>query len=376
MSYEAPYEGLRVIDLSQGIAGPYAAMLLAQYGADVIKVEPPEGDWARVLGARYGDHTAFSIGSNLGKRGIAVDLKTAQGREIVRRLAAGADVFLESFRPGVAARLGVSYEAVSALSPRVVYVSISGFGQSGPESARPAMDPILQAFTGLIATNHGPDGIPHRVVPIVVDMSTGLYTFQALAATLHARRDEPRGRYLDASLVQSAAALQVVHMMAHHLEGGRMRVALTPAGSWATSDGWMYASILHDSDFFRLCEALDLPHVRDDPRFATNDLRFQHAATLTPLLEAAFAARTTAELGQRFKTAGLMHSRVNSYIEFLRDPHVEATGIITWLDQPSVGPVPIPRIPGLLPPVSGSRRAAAPSIDQHRMEILAEIGLA
>ena len=154
-----------------------------------------------------------------------------------------------------------------------------------------------------------------------------------------------------------------------------MRAGLTPGGTWAASDGWMYASILHDSDFGKLCEALDLPRVKDDPRFATNELRFQHAAALTPLLEAAFAARTTAELGQRLKAAGLMHSRVNSYVEFLRDPHVEATGIIAWLDQPGVGPVPIPRIPGLTPSPNGSRRAAAPSIDQHRMEILAEIGL-
>src|SRR6185312_11010901 len=140
MSYDAPFAGLKVLDLSQGVAGPYAAMLLAQYGADVIKVEPYDGDWSRMLGVRYGDHTAFSIGTNLGKRGIAVDLKTAEGREIVNRLAGSADVFLESFRPGVAARLGVGYEAISALNPRVVYVSISGFGQKGPESGRPAMD--------------------------------------------------------------------------------------------------------------------------------------------------------------------------------------------------------------------------------------------
>ena len=192
MSYQAPYEGLRVIDLSQGIAGPYAAMLLAQYGADVIKVEPPDGDWARILGVRYGDQTVFSIAGNLGKRSIAVDLKTDEGREIVRRLAAGADVFLEGFRPGVAARLGIAYEDVVAINPGIVYASISGFGQTGPESQRPAMDPILQAFTGLIATNRGPDGVPHRVIPIVVDMSTALYTFQALSAAIYARRDEPR----------------------------------------------------------------------------------------------------------------------------------------------------------------------------------------
>jgi crotonobetainyl-CoA:carnitine CoA-transferase CaiB-like acyl-CoA transferase len=375
MSYDAPYEGLKVVDLSQGVAGPYAAMLLAQYGADVVKIEPPEGDWARVLGTRYGDHTAFSIGSNLGKRAIALDLKSAEGREIVHRLAAGADVFLESFRPGVAARLGVGYDAIAALNPRVVYVSISGFGQTGPESARPAMDPILQAYSGLIATNHGPDGVPHRVAPVVIDMATALYTFQALAATLHARRDEPRGRYLDTSLMQSAAALQFIHMTAHYLEGGRMRTGLSPGGSWATRDGWMYVSVLHDSDFGKLCDVLDLPGVKGDPRFATHDLRFQHAAVLTPLLEAAFAARTTAELEPGLKSAGLMQSRVNSYVEFLRDPHVEATGIITWIDQPGVGSVPVPRVPGLRPPESGTRLAVSPSIDQHRAEILAAIGL-
>jgi len=375
MSYDSPYQGLRVIDLSQGVAGPYVAMLLAQYGADVIKVEPPEGDWSRVLGARYGDQTAFSIGCNLGKRAIAADLKTGEGREIVKRLVKDADVFLESFRPGVAERLGIGYEAISALSPRVVYISISGFGQTGPESKRPAMDPILQAYSGLLATNHGPDGVPHRVAPVMIDMSTGLYTFQALATTLHARRDEPRGRYLDTSLLQSAAAIQVVHMTAHHLEGGTMRSGLTPGGSWAASDGWMYASVLHDSDFGKLCDALDLPHLKDDPRFTTNDLRFKHTAALKPMLEAAFAGKTTAELGQRLKAAGLMHARVNSYVEFLRDPHVEATGLITWIDHPGVGRVPVPRIAGLRPPESGTRLAVAPSIDQHRAEILAEIGL-
>jgi crotonobetainyl-CoA:carnitine CoA-transferase CaiB-like acyl-CoA transferase len=376
MSYDTPYAGLKVLDLSQGVAGPYAAMMLAQYGADVVKVEPREGDWSRWLGVRYGDHTAFSIGTNLGKRAIALDLKTGEGREVVMRLARNADVFLESFRPGVAERLGVGYEAVSAFNPRIVYVSISGFGQIGPERTRPAMDPILQAFTGLIATNHGPDGIPHRVQPILMDMSTALCTFQAIATTLHARRDEPRGRYLDVSLVQAGAAMQIVHMTAHHLEGGRMKAGLHPAGNWKAADGWMYSSILHDSDFGKLCDALDLPALKSDPRYATSELRYEHAATLTPVLSAAFAAKTTGELGERLKAAGLMHARVNSYAEFLREPHVEAAGILTWIDQPGVGKVPFPRVPGLKPPPAGSRLAVSPLIDQHREEILKEIGLA
>ncbi|HWN53779.1 MAG TPA: CoA transferase, partial [Methylomirabilota bacterium] len=190
MSYAAPFEGVRVLDLSQGIAGPYAGMLLAQHGAEVIKVEPPDGDWSRTLGRRYGDHTAFSIAANLGKRSIALDLKHHRDRAIAHRLGARADVVMESFRPGVATRLGVGYTELSAVNPRLLYLSVSGFGQSGPESNRPAMDPILQAFTGLMAMNKGLDGIPHRVVPIVVDMTTAFYAFQTIAVALYARRDE------------------------------------------------------------------------------------------------------------------------------------------------------------------------------------------
>jgi len=174
MSYDAPFAGLKVVDLSQGIAGPYAGMLLAQYGADVIKVEPPEGDWARALGRRYGDLSAFVIAANLGKRAIVLDLKAEEGRATLRRLVASADVFLESFRPGVAARLGFGYPDVAALSPRVIYLSVSGFGQTGPDAERPGVDTVFQAFTGLMSMNRGIDGIPHRVGVIVMDMATAL----------------------------------------------------------------------------------------------------------------------------------------------------------------------------------------------------------
>ena len=375
MSYERPYAGLKVLDMSQGVAGPYAAMMLAQYGADVVKVEPPEGDWSRWLGMRYGDHTAFSIGTNLGKRAIALDLKTAEGREIVDRLAHKADVFLESFRPGVAERLGVGYEAISAVNPRVIYVSISGFGQTGTRKNASRHGPHTAGLYRPHLDESRPRRHPAPLQPILMDMSTALCTFQVLATTLHGRHDEPRGRYLDVSLVQAGAAMQVVHMTAYHLEGGRMKAGLSPAGNWKAADGWMYASILHDSDFGKLCDSLDLPALKDDARYATSDLRYQHAAALTPVLEAAFAAKTTAQLSERLKAAGLMHARVNSYSEFLREPHVEATGIVTWIDQPGVGPVPFPRVPGLKPPPAGSRLAVSPSIDQHRKEILAEIGL-
>src|SRR5258707_966387 len=226
MSYDAPFAGLKVVDLSQGIAGPYCAILLAQHGAEVIKVEGiGEGDWARTLGTRYGTHSAFSIVGNLGKKSIAVDLKSEAGKQVVWRLLKGADVFLEGFRPGVIKRLGFDYDSIAAREPRLLYVSISGFGQTGPLSARPAMDPLLQAYTGLMNENRGEDGIPHRVPVIVVDMSTALYAFQALSAALYARRDQPRGRYIHVSLMQAAAPLQSIRLMAGHLDGGTIRAS-------------------------------------------------------------------------------------------------------------------------------------------------------
>jgi len=374
MSYDAPFAGLKVVDLSQGIAGPYSAMLLAQYGADVIKVEPPEGDWARGLGRRYGDMTAFSIAANLGKRSIVLDLKAEEDRRILRRLLATADVFLESFRPGVVARLGVGYADVEAINPRVVYLSVSGFGQTGPDAERPAVDTVFQAFTGIMSVNRGLDGIPHRVPVIVVDMATALSNFQAIAVALYARRDEARGRYIESSLLRGGATIQTVSMIQHHLEGGKPQPGLTPSGTFRASDGWINLTILRDADFPVLCDALGIPAAKGDPRFATNDSRFVNVTALNALLEPAFAGRTTADLSARLRAARLMHQRVNSYLEFLDDPHVKAIGAVTWIDQPGIGRVPVPAVPGLPPLVSGSPRAVAPSLDQHRKEILAELG--
>ena len=268
MSHETPYAGLRVVDLSQGIAGPYCAMLLAQHGADVIKVEPPEGDWARVLGPRYGSHTAFSVIGNLGKRGIVLDLKQEGDKETLRRLLRTADVFMEGFRPGVAARLGFDFETVKALAPGIVYVSVSGFGQTGPLSAKPAMDPVLQAFTGFTHENKGHDGIPHRASPIIVDMSTALYTHQAVAAAVYAQRDDRRARFIDSSLMAAAANLQAVRMCATVMEGRPMSIPTSPSGVFRTADGWLHLVVLKDGDFQALCGLIDRPDLASDPRFA------------------------------------------------------------------------------------------------------------
>ncbi len=332
-SYDAPFAGLKVVDVSQGVAGPYCAMLLAQHGADVIKIEPVEtGDWTRILGRVYGDHSAYSIPANLGKRSVALDLKSDDGKAALWRMLDGADVMIEGFRPGVTARLGFGYDAVAARNARILYLSISGFGQSGPLAERPAMDPVLQAYTGLMMENRGEDGIPHRVPIIAIDMTTALYAFQAVSAALYARRDQPHGRYIETSLMQAAACLQAVRMMGTWLEDGATPVASVPGGAFKTADGWMQMTVVQQRDWIALCKAIDLPALAEDARFAGRGGRLDNQDALYAILRPALAAMTTADLDRRLADARIMHERLNSYMEFLAQPHVEASGLMALVE--------------------------------------------
>jgi crotonobetainyl-CoA:carnitine CoA-transferase CaiB-like acyl-CoA transferase len=218
-THDAPYRGLRVLDFGQGIASPYCAMLLGVYGAEVIKVEPPEGDWSRYLGTTYGSHTALSAVYNRGKHSLCLDLKHDEGIRIARRLAGDCDVFIEGFRPGVAARLGIGYEDLARDNPGLIYLSVSGFGQVGPYSKRPGSDSVAQAFSGLVSVNVGNDKTPHRVGTTISDVATGVYAFQAIAAALFARATVGTGRWIDISLTQSTAALLGHKVAEHVLEG-------------------------------------------------------------------------------------------------------------------------------------------------------------
>ena len=373
MSYEAAFAGLKVIDLSQGVAGPYCGMLLAQHGANVIKVEPTgEGDWARTLGRKYGGHTAYSIPTNLGKRSVAIDLKSTAGKEVLWRLIENADVLLEGFRPGVLDRLGFSYEAVSEREPRILYLSVSGFGQTGPLSRRPAMDPVLQAFTGLMVDNKGEDGVPHRVPFVVIDMSTALYAFQALSAALYARRDEPRGRRIEVSLLQAASAIQVVRMMMVYLEGERVRRSM-PSGVFKTADGWLQFLVVRNQQWVNLCRVLGTPELATDPRFIDDDARVRNEAELMDILRPVLAEKSSAHWSALLREADIMHERLNTFREFLSQPQAEAINLISWLELDAAPErLPVANVPGLAPFASGSPRAASPLIGQHTVEVLRE----
>ncbi len=378
LDYHAAFAGMKVIDLSGGIAGPSCAMMLAQHGANVIKVETPHngGDWSRILGRQYEDHSAFSIYGTLGKRSIALDLKTAEGKEILWRLIQGADVFMEGFRPGTMARYGFSYDAVSAREPQIIYYSISGFGQTGPLAGRPAMDPVLQAFVGIVNENRGEhDNHPHRIAMSAIDMFSGLLGFQAIATSLYVRREQKRGRFIELSLMQGGAMLSVIRMIANYLERGTAQRTSMPNGVFDTADGQLNVTMVRPTDWAPFCEAIERPELLDDPRFAAHRARGKNLDELYGVLRPVFAAKPTAWLAERLTARGIMNGQVNTYEEFLCEEQVRATGIISWLSQPGVPEaVPMPNIPGLPAFESGTKRAHAPRVGEHTAEILAEHG--
>ncbi len=362
MSYDAPFAGIKVVDLSQGIAAPYAGMLLAQYGASVVKVEVLDGgDWVRVSAPKPGGNTALSVMGNLGKQSIGLDLKSPEGCAVLWRLLEGADVFMEGFRTSVIGRLGFGYEAVSARHPRILYLSVSGFGQTGPYAERPAMDPVLQAFSGFMAENRDLDGRPMNIASIPVDMMTALYVFQALSAALYARREEARGRYIEVSLMQAAAWLNTYAMLQRVIYDGDPPSARIHRGVYPTADGWILAIVAGRRGWGDFCQALERPELGDDPRFTTVMNRVANSAVLVPILSEILAARPSAHWRSRFTEFGVMHSIANESLDVLNDPHVAATGLFSYLAQPGLAAMmPIPGIPGAPPLESGTPRATSP----------------
>lgn len=380
MDFNAAFAGMKVIDLSGGVAGPSCAMMLAQHGADVIKLETPHsgGDWARILGRTYETHSAFSIYGTLGKRSIAVDLKTEEGKALLWRLIKGADVFIEGFRPGTINKYGFGYEAVSACEPGIIYYSISGFGQTGPLAGRPAMDPVLQAFTGIVDENRGEhDNHPHRIAISLIDMFTGLLGFQAIATSLYVRREQAvkQGRYIECSLMQGGAMLSVIRMIAGYLEDGVTQRTAMPNGVYDAADGQINVTMVRPTDWPPFCDALEQPGLLTDPRFATPAARQDNLDALNDLLRPIYKAKTIDWLSERFTARNIMNGRVNSYSEFLREEQVAATNIIAWLNQPGLAElVPMPNIPGLPPLENGSKRAHAPALGEHTHEVMREHG--
>ena len=368
------FEGINVLDFTQGVAGPHSTMLLAQHGANVLKIEPPEGDWGRTLGAMYGDQCAHSIAFNRGKRSLAMDMKQPDAQAAARRIAEKADVIVEAFRPGIMAKFGLSYEMVKEFNPNVIYLSVTGFGQKGPNMNLPVTDAVIQAYSGLMTVNKDGQGLPNRLNMLPLDVTTGLYAFQSISTALMRKFRYGVGTYIDNSLIQSAMAFQAAKIMEFYLEKGESQPLYVPVGTMQTTDGFLNVTAMRESHYVSLCEVLGKPEWITDDRFDDRTKRLKNEKALMPMIREIFATRSTKEWADELTVAGVMNAAVQNYGDLMSAEHVKAVDGIAYLEHEGTGNIPMPHIPGQ-PRIEGADFFThAPGIGEHSDAILGEWG--
>lgn len=374
-----PFQDITVLDLSQGIAGPVCAGILARQGARVIKVEPVTGDWMRAIGNSQEGMCANAIAGNLNKEAIAIDAAKPGGRAAILRLAAKADVVVENFRAGVMTRLGLDFEAVRAVNPQIIYCSITGFGPTGPLSKKPATDSVLQAYSGMAVANAvtgaNGDRIPKRVGFYVPDNISAIYAAQAISAALYQRCGSGAGQHIQISLAECCAAFQAAPLIDALLfppkAGQHEPVALAaPAGEFQTADGWIVVSCLSTEMFARIATAVGHEEWLADPRYADNQLRAQHISAINAALGDALRQDTTDSWVRRLEAADVLVSPINDYTTLRDDPQMQEMAYLGSVEQPPYGAVTVPHLPG-----AERQLRAAPRLGEHTRALLGESGL-
>lgn len=376
----APLAGVAVLDLSRAVAGPVCTMLLGDYGAEVVKLERPDGgDDTRGWGPPFvaGQSTYF-LALNRNKRSIVVDLATPQGRDLARALARRADVVVENFRPGTMERLGLGYDTLAADNPRLIYCGISGFGRTGPRREQAGYDVMVAGFGGLLSITGYPDGPPAKVGVPVLDLATGLSAFGAITTALFARERTGRGTRVDLSLFATQLALLANaasdYLVAGQVMGrhGTAHPSIVPYQGFAARDGYLLIGGANDRLFRRIAETLGHPEWADDPRFRTNADRVRHRAALEAAMEAVLRTRAVDEWVAALTAAGVPASPINTVDRALEDPQVAALGMVCELPHPALGRVRLtaPHIEfgGARPAV----RRPPPLLGQHTAEVLQE----
>jgi formyl-CoA transferase len=347
----AALEGIRVLDVTQVMAGPFCAMQLCDMGADVIKVEPPGGDSTRrMAGATGSDSPGFNA-VNRGKRGIVLDLKATAGHRAFRRLLGQSDILIENYRPGVMRSFGLDYEAVAADHPTLIYASISGYGQTGPDAAKGGFDLIAQGVSGLMSVTGEPGRPPVKVGVPLTDLGAALFALSAILAALHYRHRTGRGQYIDTSLVEAGIALSVWEAAQYFADGtipgplGSAHRMLAPYQAVQCADGYITIGAGGDRLFGRLCGVLDQPDWSADPAFADDTQRVRNRAALIEKIEAITTLRPRTYWLARLDGAGIPCGPINTYAEAFADPQVRARRMVVEIDHPTLGRVRTPGSP-------------------------------
>lgn len=370
-------EGICVLDFSQIAAGPACSMLLADMGAHVIKVEPPGGDLGRSLGPGWvGADSALYHAFNRNKKGICLDLKSEEGIAMALRLVAQADVLIESMRPGVMERLGLGYEQLRADHPRLVYCSISAYGQQGPYSHRPGVDGILQADSGLMSIIGVPGAEPCKVQAPVVDVITGHIACTGVLAKLTQRGRDGEGGHLDVNLMNCAISLQLPSIASYLSDGALpMRIGSAapysaPNEAFQTQDGWIMVAAYIGDRWHRLCHVLDCPALIDDERFASSRLRTANRPALRHELGEAFRRHSTAHWLEALLAQDVLCAKVANYEDLMMHPQLRANGTMTSVDVPGHGALRMPGFPINSMEENAMPHRPAPMLGQHTREVL------
>ena len=375
MDDDLPYEGVKVLDLSQGIAGPYCAMHFARNGANVVKLEPPgNGCWSRQLGKPIGDQTAHSITVHRGKRSLAVDLKTADGLEIAKKLAADCNILVQNYRVGKLKKLGLDYDTVFKMNPKIVYVAVTGFGQIGPRRDQPATDSVMQAYTGMMSINRDVTGLPQRINMLAIDFSAGLYAFQAAAGALYGQAVKGKGKLIETSLLESAIVFQEAAIIESFLQDGKPEPIGMPVGSFKTKDGFMSINARRDGQFKSFCALIDREEWISDPRFIGPRERVANYEVLMSQIRPIIETKTSDEWNKLLSDADILNAKVHTHMDLLNDPQVQAAKAISWVENDTLGNIPMASIPGQPMPVTGNKLSDSPHVGEHNEEILIELG--
>jgi crotonobetainyl-CoA:carnitine CoA-transferase CaiB-like acyl-CoA transferase len=376
-------DGVRVLDLSIALTGPYAAALLADQGAAVVKIERPGiGDIARWVGVSVNGMSSLFLVCNRGKRSIALDLHTPEGVDILHRLAAQSDVLIQNFRPGVTDHLGVGYDDIRAVNPGIVYASLSGFGAEGPNRDRSAYDTVIQAYGGFASSQADPnDGVPVFLRQTAADKVTALYASQAITAALFARATGHGGQHLELSMMDAVVSFLWADSAANEVlldaDGSQPSSFVAGFNPMRFLDGWGIVTPTSDHDFAGMCIALEVEG-HDDPRVATISERMQHRELTSSLVQQCYASaatRTMADASARFDARRVPYAMIVAPADLPGDPHALASGLFETYDHHVVGRVRHPRHPTIFRGTPAALTRASPALGEHTDEILGELGL-
>lgn len=376
-------KGIRVIDLSRILAGPYCTMLLADLGAEVLKVEQPgAGDGTRQWGPPWvGDQSAYFLSVNRNKKSLTLNLKHPEGQEILKKLLSNADILVENFKPGTLKRMGLDYETLSADYPGLIYCSITGYGQTGPYKDRPGFDFMIQAQGGLMSLIGPVEGPPYKVGVAIVDVTAGLYAISAILAALHFRTQTGEGQYIDIALLDSQIAWLI--NVAHNYFAtdtaparyGNAHPNIVPYEVLPTRNGYLALAIGTDNQYQRFCEIVNRPDLWDNEHFRTNAGRVQHREALIPILQILFKERTTDEWINLCVKHNIPVGPINDIPTLLTDPHVKSRGMVQEIEHPTLGTIQQLGPVAKFSKTPADLRAAPPLLGEHTESILRdEIG--